>query len=92
MSAFNGYPESNLAISSISIKDFLARKWSAWKRPVLITSLSVEDKNPHIVSEYLQDRPWAAKIGIRPQESVYFAGKNKRKICHFSSCLAEYSY
>jgi len=62
--AFNGYPESNLAISSISIQDFLARKWTAWKRPVLITSLSVEDKNPHIVSEYLKDRPWAAKVGI----------------------------
>ncbi|HTW96602.1 MAG TPA: hypothetical protein VMD74_03015, partial [Candidatus Methylomirabilis sp.] len=62
--AFNGYPESNIALSSIALKDFLARKWTAWKRPVLITSLDLESKNPEIIKDYLKDRPWVKDIGI----------------------------
>jgi len=81
--AFNGYPESNLAISSISIEDFLARKWTAWKRPVLITQLSVESKNPHIVSEYLKDRPWAGRIGIGHKNPSILPEKIKGKYVIF---------
>ena len=81
--AFNGYPESNLAISSISLKDFLARKWTAWKRPVLITSLAVDQKNPHIVSEYLKDRPWAEKIGIGYKNPAILPEKIKGKYVVF---------
>ena len=52
--AFNGYPETNIALSSIAIKDFLARKWTAWKRPVLITSLDLESTDPAIIKDYLK--------------------------------------
>jgi beta-1,2-mannobiose phosphorylase / 1,2-beta-oligomannan phosphorylase len=62
--AFNGYPETNIALSSIALKDFLNRKWTAWKRPVLITSLDLEHKNPDAIKDYLKDRPWVKDIGI----------------------------
>ncbi len=62
--AFNGYPETNIALSSIALKDFLNRKWTAWKRPVLITSLDLEHKNPEAIKDYLKDRPWVKDIGI----------------------------
>jgi beta-1,2-mannobiose phosphorylase / 1,2-beta-oligomannan phosphorylase len=62
--AFNGYPETNIAMSSISVNDFLARKWTAWKRPVLITSLDVKHKNPAAIEAYLKDKPWAPQVGI----------------------------
>jgi beta-1,2-mannobiose phosphorylase / 1,2-beta-oligomannan phosphorylase len=81
--AFNGYPESNLAISSIPLKDFLAKKWTAWKRPVLITSLDVNQKNPHVVSEYLKDRPWSAKIGIGYKNPAILPEKIKGKYVIF---------
>jgi predicted GH43/DUF377 family glycosyl hydrolase len=81
--AFNGYPETNIALSSISVQDFVDHKWTAWKRPVLITSLSVEDKNPHIVSEYLKDRPWAAKIGIGAKNPSILPEKIKGKYVIF---------
>ncbi|MDD5528214.1 MAG: hypothetical protein PHO56_04580 [Patescibacteria group bacterium] len=62
--AFNGYPETNIALSSIAIKDFINHKWTAWKRPVLITSLDLEHKNPAAIKDYLKDRPWVKDIGI----------------------------
>jgi beta-1,2-mannobiose phosphorylase / 1,2-beta-oligomannan phosphorylase len=62
--AFNGYPETNIALSSIAIKDFLDRKWTAWKRPVLITSLDLDHKNPAAIKDYLKDRPWVREVGI----------------------------
>jgi beta-1,2-mannobiose phosphorylase / 1,2-beta-oligomannan phosphorylase len=62
--AFNGYPETNIALSSIAIEDFLNRKWTAWKRPVLITSLDLDHKNPAAIKDYLKDRPWVKDIGI----------------------------
>jgi len=62
--AFNGYPETNIALSSIALKDFLNRKWTAWKRPVLITSLDLKHKNPAAIKDYLKDRPWVKDVGI----------------------------
>jgi beta-1,2-mannobiose phosphorylase / 1,2-beta-oligomannan phosphorylase len=61
--AFNGATEMNIATSSISIKDFLDRKWSAWKRPVLITNESVHTKNPVAIKQFMSDRPWVKITG-----------------------------
>jgi len=63
--AFNGYPETNIALSSIPVKDFYAHNWSEWKKPVLITSLDPESKNPATLKEFFKDKPWyKPKFGI----------------------------
>jgi predicted GH43/DUF377 family glycosyl hydrolase len=61
--AFNGATEMNIALSSIPIDDFLNRKWSAWKRPVLITNELIHTKNPAAVKELVADRPWTKITG-----------------------------
>lgn len=81
--AFNGYPESNIAISSIAIKDFLNRKWTAWKRPVLITSLDLDHKNPAAIEDYLKDRPWVRNIGIGHKNPSILPEKIKGKYVIF---------
>lgn len=42
--AYNGITPPSVAISAISKKDFLAKKWS-WSRPVLVTRDGVDDKD-----------------------------------------------
>lgn len=42
--AYNGITPPAVAISSISEKDFLAKKWN-WKKPVLVTRDGVDDKD-----------------------------------------------
>jgi predicted GH43/DUF377 family glycosyl hydrolase len=61
--AFNGWAEPNIAISSISIKNFLAKKWSSWTKPVLITSADIKTKNPLAVKQNLIDRPGSTTAG-----------------------------
>lgn len=61
--AFNGWAEPNIAISSISIKNFLAKKWSSWSKPVLITSADIKTKNPLAVKQNLADRPGSTTAG-----------------------------
>ncbi|MDD4902361.1 MAG: hypothetical protein PHE24_04445 [Patescibacteria group bacterium] len=81
--AFNGYPETNIALSSIALKDFLNRKWTAWKRPVLITSLDLNTKNPAIIKEYLEDRPWVRNIGIGAKNPAILPEKIRGKYVIF---------
>ncbi len=61
--AFNGWAEPNIAISSISIKNFLAKKWSTWSKPVLITNADIKTKNPEAVKQSVLDRPGAKTAG-----------------------------
>lgn len=42
--AYNGMTPPSAAMTSISEKDFLARKWN-WKKPVLVTRDGVDDKD-----------------------------------------------
>lgn len=48
--AFDGYSRPRVALSSISLDDFLARNWR-WRKPVLISPPGVIDKNACILPE-----------------------------------------
>ncbi len=61
--AFNGWAEPNIAISSISVKNFMAKKWSTWTKPVLITDASIKTKNPIAIKQSLADRPGSQTAG-----------------------------
>ncbi|MBD3248297.1 hypothetical protein GF382_03330 [Candidatus Falkowbacteria bacterium] len=61
--AFNGWSEPNIAFSSISVKDFKARNWKAWKKPVKITSSDIKTKNQKAIKESLADRPGQTHVG-----------------------------
>lgn len=43
--AFNGRDPWSAALSSISVKDFLAKKWDKWASPQLVTPSGVKDKD-----------------------------------------------
>jgi predicted GH43/DUF377 family glycosyl hydrolase len=49
--AYDGEHPPRVALSSISVSDFLARKWDAWKKPILVTPENVDDKNMCILPE-----------------------------------------
>lgn len=55
--AYNGHSEPNVAISSISLKDFLNRKWTNWTMPKLITHSALETKNSKSTIYVKLDRP-----------------------------------
>ena len=46
--AYNGVEVPRVALSSISVKDFLNRKWN-WSKPVLISPLEIDDKDACIL-------------------------------------------
>jgi predicted GH43/DUF377 family glycosyl hydrolase len=49
--AFNGVDPWRAALSSISVKDFVANKWEKWEKPQLITPDPVQDKDTAILPE-----------------------------------------
>lgn len=49
--AFDGIHPTHVALTTISAKDFLAKKWSAWSKPVLATPENVNDKNMCLLPE-----------------------------------------
>ncbi|MDE1925306.1 MAG: hypothetical protein KGH79_03990 [Patescibacteria group bacterium] len=49
--AFNGVDPWRAALSSISVKDFLAERWDKWQKPQLITPDPVQDKDTCILPE-----------------------------------------
>jgi predicted GH43/DUF377 family glycosyl hydrolase len=53
--AFDGYTPPRLALTSISLQDFLDRKWN-WKRPVLISPPGVVDKSGCIFPEKINGK------------------------------------
>jgi predicted GH43/DUF377 family glycosyl hydrolase len=53
--AYNGYSQPRVALSSISLKDFLAHKWN-WKKPVLISPPHIVDKNACILPEKIDGK------------------------------------
>ncbi len=48
--AYNGITPPSVAMTSISEKDFLARKWN-WAKPVLVTRDGVDDKDGALLGE-----------------------------------------
>lgn len=53
--AFDGYSPPRVALTSINVEDFLARKWH-WKKPVLISLPGVVDKNACILPEKINSK------------------------------------
>lgn len=49
--AYNGRDEPNVAISSITVKDFQNENWSAWSKPYLISPPGIDDKDAAIFPE-----------------------------------------
>jgi len=49
--AFDGVHTTRVALTSISSKDFLARKWDRWSKPVLTTPDDVNDKDTCLLPE-----------------------------------------
>ena len=49
--AFNGTDPWRSAMSSISVKDFIAHKWEKWSTPQLVTPEKVQDKDTCILPE-----------------------------------------
>ncbi len=49
--AFDGVHATRVALTSISTKDFLARKWNKWTKPMLTTPDNVNDKDTCLFPE-----------------------------------------
>ncbi len=49
--AFDGVNPWRAALSSISVKDFVAERWDKWEKPVLITPDPVQDKDTALLPE-----------------------------------------
>ncbi len=49
--AFSGIPPWRGALSSISVKDFVAKRWNKWAAPMLVTPDAVPDKDVCIFPE-----------------------------------------
>ncbi len=49
--AYDGTHAPRAALTSISVKDFLAKRWNAWQKPVLITPDDHDDKDTCIFPE-----------------------------------------
>ncbi len=54
--AFDGNSNTRVALTSISTKDFLDRKWDKWSKPVLTTPDNVNDKDTGILPEKINNQ------------------------------------
>ena len=65
--AFNGVDPWRAALSSISVKDFIAKRWDKWQKPQLITPDPVQDKDTCILPEKIK-RPVHGHASHRPDD------------------------
>ena len=52
--AFDGVDPWRAALSTISVKDFLAKRWDKWSKPQLVTPSTVQDKDTCILPEKIK--------------------------------------
>ncbi|MGC9602192.1 MAG: hypothetical protein ABSE76_00395 [Minisyncoccia bacterium] len=52
--AYNGVDPTRVAITSISVKDFLAKRWDKWQKPMLTTPDNVNDKDTCLFPEKIK--------------------------------------
>ncbi len=52
--AFNGVDPWRVALSSISVKDFVDNRWDKWEKPQLVTPDPVQDKDAALVPEKIR--------------------------------------
>jgi len=61
--AFDGVRPPRVALTSISTKDFLAKRWDKWAKPVLATPDSVADKDTCLLPEKIDGQyMWIHRI------------------------------
>lgn len=53
--AYNGIEVPRVAYSSISLKDFEAKKWDKWSEPQLVTPDVIDDKDACLLAEKIKD-------------------------------------
>ncbi|MFA6006752.1 MAG: hypothetical protein WC764_03450 [Candidatus Paceibacterota bacterium] len=54
--AFNGVDPWHAALSSISVKDFLAKRWDMWEKPQRVTPPQIQDKDACLLPEKVADQ------------------------------------
>lgn len=75
--AFTGIGKPGVALSSISVEDFIHHRW-LWSEPVLISSPEIDDKNACLLPEKIKDqyvifhRPEGKDIFVDFVESLNF--------------------
>lgn len=79
--AFNGWSNLRLALTSITLKDFLNQRWN-WQKPILISPPGVIDKSGCLLPEkingqYVFFHRVFPNILIDYVDSLNFKGKNK---------------
>lgn len=52
--AYDGVHAPAGAITSLSVEDFLAQKWSAWEKPFIVTPSNTDDKDLALLPEKVQ--------------------------------------
>jgi predicted GH43/DUF377 family glycosyl hydrolase len=52
--AYDGVDSTRVAITSISVKDFLAKRWDKWQKPMLTTPDNVNDKDTCLFPEKIK--------------------------------------
>ncbi len=54
--AYDGVSPPRIALSTIKVDDLLAKNWSAWSQPKLISAPGIDNKDSCIVSEKINDQ------------------------------------
>ena len=69
--AFNGVNPPCVAMTSIEVSDFLARKWDSWKKPVLVSPKNKPNKNWVIFPEKINGK-YAIMHSITPNIQIEY--------------------
>lgn len=54
--AYDGETTTKIALTSISIKDFLERNWQNWKTPIIISDPNEDNKDACLLSEKIRNK------------------------------------
>jgi predicted GH43/DUF377 family glycosyl hydrolase len=84
--AFDGEHPTRVALTSISIKDFLAKRWDKWAKPQLTTPEGVNDKDTCLFPEKIRGQyMWLHRID--PQLCADFLDTLDFSKSHLTRCI-----
>ncbi len=81
--AFNGQQEMDIAVSSISLKDFDKKDWKKWTDPKLITCRDIKTKSKKSTVELIEDRPSVVQTGTGEKDAAVLPEKINGKYVVF---------
>ncbi len=84
--AFDGVSPWRAALSSISVKDFVAKRWGKWSPPQLMTPDSVQDKDACIFPEKISGQYFVLHR-IDPQMCADFVGSFDFSKTRITRCI-----